>query len=92
MANQTFNWKPSWLTATLGIAIGLVLASVMVFAPQPAQAVHDDASPLLNSPFELDGNAVKTSALDDWDSALAPIVNGVPVPVVMTVTVAFNLN
>ena len=80
MANQTFNWKPSWLTATLGIAIGLVLASVMVFAPQPAQAVHDDASPLLNSPFELDGNAVKTSALDDWDSALAPIVNGVPVP------------
>jgi hypothetical protein len=64
----------------LTVAISIGLTGTLMFIPPPAQAVHDDASPILNSPFELDGNAVKDSALADWDSVLAPIVNGVPNP------------
>ena len=82
MANRK-GTKPSkpwstWITSMLTVAITVGLTGTLMFIPPPAQAVHDDISPVLNSPFELDGNAVKDSALADWDSVLAPIVNGVP--------------
>lgn len=64
MTNRNFNWRPSWLTATLGVAIGAVIAGAVVFAPMPAQAVHDGTGT-----FELDGDPVDESTLDDWDSA-----------------------
>ena len=51
MANRNFNWRPNWLTATLGAAIGLVIASTLVLAPSEVQAVHDEPTP-----FQLDGH------------------------------------
>lgn len=62
--NRNFNWRPSWLTATLGVAIGAVIAGAVVFAPMPAQAVHDGTGT-----FELDGDPTDESTLDDWDTA-----------------------
>lgn len=64
MANRNFNWRPSWLTATLGVAVGMVIAGTVVLTPMPAQAVHDGTGT-----FELDGDATDESTLDDWDSA-----------------------
>ncbi|BCT92430.1 hypothetical protein LYSHEL_14540 [Lysobacter helvus] len=60
--------RPAWMTATLACSIGAVIAAAALFAPQPAQAIHDDA----NTPFALDGDPTDTSALlDDWDSVFA---------------------
>ena len=64
MANKNFNWRPNWLTATLGVAIGAVVAGAVVLTPMPAQAIHDGTGT-----FELDGDPVDESTLDDWDTA-----------------------
>lgn len=64
MTNRNFNWRPNWLTATLGAAMGMVIAGAVVLAPMPVRAVHDDT----NTPFELDGDPTDETTLDDWDS------------------------
>lgn len=82
MANRNFNWRPNWLTATLGAAIGLVIASSLVLAPSEVQAVHDEPTP-----FQLDGNPSKglgggnpgvNLMDDDWDNVFD--LGGIPYP------------
>lgn len=65
MANRHLSQKirPGWVTAALTFSISAVIASAGLLAPTPAVAIHDG-----NAPFELDGNATKTTGLDDWDN------------------------
>jgi hypothetical protein len=83
MANKKMSgWiRPAWMTATLACSVGAVIAGAALLAPQPAQAIHDDA----NTPFALDGDPTDTSAAyDDWDSVFGlspapyPAVRGLP--------------
>ena len=71
---------PAWMTVASSLAITVAITGLALLAPPPAQAVHDDSAPILNSPFELDGDAIQDSALHDWDTVLAPISGGVPNP------------
>ncbi|MES2857920.1 MAG: hypothetical protein V4704_01920 [Pseudomonadota bacterium] len=61
-AKRITNWRPSWGVATLGVAIGVVIASSLALAPSAVQAVH--SAPY---PFELDGDATKTTLLGEWN-------------------------
>jgi hypothetical protein len=62
--------RAGWITTTLTVAVGALLAGTVLLAPPTAQAVHD--SPYSN--FELDGNPTDpvfpeaTALPDDWDS------------------------
>ena len=70
--------RSMWASTASTVAAGIVLSGAVLLAPPSAQAVHDDIPPIMNAPFELDGNALKDGVLDDWDSVFAPIINGVP--------------
>lgn len=75
MKNRNFNWRPNWLTATLGAAIGLVVAGVVMLAPVTVLAVHDAAY----GNFELEGNPTDDPGItgDDWDSVFdIPLFSG----------------
>jgi hypothetical protein len=85
MANLKISgWiRPAWMTATLACSVGAVIAAAALLAPQPAQAIHDDA----NTPFALDGDPADTSAVyEDWDSVFgldpAPYPNPRDLPTV----------
>lgn len=71
-AKRITTWRPGWRLATIGVAIGVVVAGAAVFAPMPAEAVHD----ALYGNFEIDGeptdltppSGAASNPPDDWDS------------------------
>lgn len=64
MATRKHNWtQPAWITATLALAVSVVVAGTALLTSPPAQAVHDEPTP-----FETDGNPTRATADDDWNS------------------------